>query len=293
MGLRVHSGGEVTYLKSTCDIMPPMPPRKTTSKMMEEAPEPVARKDETLTFKATHFYAVLVVLAFGLGIMVGYLAWGRTPPAPVPIVVTQVAGPPVPATPTLQVVQYDIPVEGFPSLGPDDAPITIVEFSDYQCPYCTRWHEETYGPLMQAYPDQIRFVYRNFPLSFHQNAMLGAQAALCAGDQDAYWPYHDKLFEEKEQLNNPAGTTLEPEVYVGYAEELGLDTEAFGACLADEKYRQFVEDDMVFAAGLPTENGEPAVGGTPTFFINGRRLVGAYPLPAFQQIIDEVLAEVQ
>ena len=246
------------------------------------------KQEETFTFKATHFYAVLVVLAFGIGILIGYVAWGRTPSAPA--AVAQVAGPPAVATPTLEQVKYDIPVEGFPSLGPDDAPITIVEFSDYQCPYCTRWHEETYQRLLDAYPGKIRFVYRNYPLGFHQNAMMSAQAALCAGDQDQYWAYHDKLFDEKDLVNNPEGTTLEVATYLEFAADLALDTTAFEACLTSEKYKQFVEDDMNFATTLPPQNGEAAVGGTPTFFINGRRLVGAYPLAFFKQIIDEQLA---
>ena len=247
-------------------------------------------QEETFTFRATHFYAVLVVLAFAVGILIGYMAWGRTPAAP--IVVTQVAGPPAApaATPTQEQIQYSIPVEGFPSLGPEDAPITIVEFSDYQCPYCTRWHEEVYQQLLDAYPGQIRFVYRNYPLGFHQNAMLSAQAALCAGDQDQYWAYHDKLFDEKDLINNPEGTTLELATYVEFAGDLALDTTAFETCLSSDKYRENVEADMAFASDLPTENGEPAVSGTPTFFINGRRLVGAHPFPTFAQLIDAELA---
>jgi len=249
-------------------------------------PEPVIQPDDTVTFKTTHFYAVLVVLAFAVGIIMGYLAWGRSPAA---TVVMQVTPQPA-ASPTLEVVQYQIPVDGFPSLGPQDAPITIVEFSDYQCPYCTRWHEETYSQLMAAYPDKIRFVYRNYPLSFHQNALLSAQAALCAGEQNQYWTYHDKLFAEKTLVNNAEGTTLDASAYVGFANDLQLDGASFETCLTSGKYAQQVQDDVNFANSLPTENGEPAVGGTPTFFINGKRLVGAYPLSYFTQIIDADLA---
>lgn len=264
-----------------------MPPRKQTNSVMDIPPEPEKRSGDTFVFKATHFYAVMVVLAFAVGIIVGYVAWGRTPAAPI---VMQVA-PQAAATPTPEQVQYQIPADGFPSIGPNDAPITIVEFSDYQCPYCTRWHEETYQQLLAAYPDKIRFVYRNYPLSFHQNAMLSAQAALCAGDQNQYWAYHDKLFAEKALINNAEGTTLDSAAYVGFAQDLGLDTASFETCLTSGKYTQEVQDDVTFANSLPTENGEPAVGGTPTFFINGTRLVGAYPLAYFKQIIDAQLAE--
>lgn len=269
--------------------MPDMPAKKTLNQLYDTSPEPVIQEEPTLTFKASHFYAVLVVLAFGIGILIGYVIWGGKTAAPV--VVQQPAAPEVAAaTPTLEVVQYNIAADGFPSIGPADAPITIVEFSDYQCPYCTRWHEETYKPLMDAYPGKIRFVYRNYPLSFHQNAMMSAQAALCAGDQQQYWAYHDKLFDEKALVNNAEGTTLDVATYVGFAKDLGLDTAAFEQCLTTEKYKQAVQDDVSYAGSLPPENGEPAVGGTPTFFINGERLVGAYPLSSFKQIIDRQLA---
>jgi len=269
-----------------------MPNRKQTASNDAIPSDSVIRQEGTFTFKATHFYAVLVVLAFSVGILLGYLAWGRTPAAQQVVVAGPVA-PPVPqvvATPTPEHVQYNIPTAGFPSLGPAEAPITIVEFSDYQCPYCTRWHEETYQPLLEAYPGKIRFVYRNYPLSFHQNALMGAEAALCAGDKNDYWKYHDKLFAEKALMNNPAGTALDAATFVRFATDVGMDGAAFQACLGTEKYKQAVLDDQKFADGLPTENGQAAVGGTPTFFINGTRLVGAYPIATFKQIIDAQLA---
>jgi len=264
-----------------------MPTKKQTT-YQEVVPEPVIQPEATFTFKQTHFYAMMVLLAFAGGILIGYLAWGRAPAAAA--VAAAPAAPQVVATPTLEQVAYKIPTDGFPSLGPTDAPITIVEFSDYQCPYCTRWHEETYQPLLAAYPGKIRFVYRNYPLSFHQNAMMGAEAALCAGDQSAYFKYHDKLFAEKDQMNNAQGTVLDAATYVKFATDIGLDGPPFQTCLSSEKYKQAVLDDQKFADSLPTENGEAAVGGTPTFFINGTRLVGAYPIETFKQIIDAQLA---
>jgi protein-disulfide isomerase len=262
-----------------------MPPRKKSINEDILPSEPVMKPEQTFTFKATHFYAVLVVLAFAVGILIGFVVWGRTPATPV-----AAAAPPVVATPTLEEVSYEISTEGFPSIGPADAPITIVEFSDYQCPYCTRWHEDTYQPLFSAYPGKIRLVYRNYPLSFHQNAMMGAEAALCAGDQGQYWAMHDKLFSENDQMNNPEGTTLDADTYVQWATDIGLDGPSFKDCLSTEKYKPQIQQDVAYADSLPTENGEAAVGGTPTFFINGHRLVGAYPLSTFQQIIDADLA---
>ena len=257
----------------------------------EQLPAPVPQEEDTVTFKRSHFYSALVVLAFAVGIFVGYVAWGRSAALASSLPPIIVAATPVPTNIPTPVI-YDIPTKGFPSLGPADAPVTIVEFSDYQCPYCTRWHEQTYKALMDAYPGKIRFVYRNFPLSFHQNAFLSAQAALCAGDQNSYWQYHDKLFDEKALMNDPAGTVLGMDAYIKFAGDLNLDTKAFGDCLTSEKYKQFVTDDMNAAASLPPENGEAAVSGTPTFFINGHRIVGAVPLNYFQQVIDPELARI-
>ena len=249
---------------------------------MNETPvrEPVAKTGETFTFKATHVYAVLVVLAFAVGILIGYLAWGRTPPAaPVAQQPAPAVQPPAQdgaaATGTPAYVRYKIPTDGYPSLGPADAPITLVEFSDYQCPFCRAWEQQTYKPLLDAYPDKIRFVYRDFPLtSIHPNAMPAAEAAQCANEQGKFWDFHDKLF---------AGSDLGDQVYKQYAQDLGLDMTRFDDCLTSHKYRQAIQDDMNFAINL-------GINSTPTFFINGLALIGAQPLSAFQNVIDKELA---
>jgi protein-disulfide isomerase len=254
------------------------------------------QQEDTVVFKRSHFYSVLVVLAFAVGVLVGYVAWGRN--AQTTVLAAQPAQQPAnqPGTvtpqPTPAPVIYEIETEGFPSLGPADAPITIVEFSDYQCPYCYRWHIQVYEQLLAAYPGQIRFVHRNFPLSFHQNAFASAEAALCAGDQDSYWQFHDILFDAQNQLNNQTGAVLDQAVYTQFATDLGLETSAFEECMTSHKYQQAILDDMTYANSLPMDsNGEAAVGGTPTFFINGHRLGGAYPIEYFKQIIDAELAD--
>ncbi len=261
---------------------------------MNETNPPV-REEDTVTFKRSHFYSVLVVLAFAVGVLVGYVAWGRNaqivPVAAQPV--QQPGGQPVAVTPqaTPVPVVYKIATEGYPSLGPADAPITIVEFSDYQCPFCYRWHAQVYEQLLAAYPGKIRFVYRNFPLSFHQNAFASAEAALCAGDQNSYWQMHDALFDAQSQLNNQTGTVLDQAAYNQFATTLGLDVTSFEKCMTGHKYQQSILDDMAYANSLPADsNGEAAVGGTPTFFINGHRLGGAYPIEYFKQIIDAELA---
>lgn len=260
----------------------------------EPAIEAAGDPEEFVTFRRTHFYSVLVVLAFAVGLLLGYVVWGRS--AAIPTVAVE-QGPvyievtPQPTATPIPVV-YDIETEGFPSLGPDDAPITIVEFSDYQCPYCYRWHIQVYDALREAYPDQIRFVYRNFPLSFHQNAMPGAEAAVCAGDQDAYWEYHDLLFDNQDSMNNQSGAILEQPFYNDLAASLNLNVETFEECMTSRKYQEFIQKDMEYAAALPYDStGEPAVGGTPTFFVNGHRLGGAYPIEYFVQIIEAELAK--
>ena len=173
-----------------------------------------------------------------------------------------------------ELVRYDIPSEGFYSVGPADAPITIIEFSDYQCPFCKRWHNEVYEQLLAAYPGKIKFVYRNLPLtSIHPDAQGAAEAAMCAGEQDAYWPFHEKLF---------SGDGLGPGAYIQYAQELNLNMTIFEACVTDQKYQAAVQADSDFAVNL-------GIRSTPTFFINGLVIVGAQPLYVFKQVIDKEL----
>lgn len=270
-----------------------MPPRKKPTiepvidpaiesiepELLPEDQSPVIEED-TVTFKRSHFYAVLTVLAFAAGILLGYVVWGMESPGET-VLNTQSADQPagpvaeVPVTQQPQYKRYDIPTENAYSLGPADAPITLVEFSDYQCPFCRRWHDEVYEPLLAAYPGKIRLVYRHLPLtSIHPDAFSAAEAAMCAGEQDAYWQYHDKLFSS-ESLGNA--------VYLQYAQDLGLNMQTFEACLTDHKYQKTIEDDSNFAIDL-------GIRSTPTFFINGLAIVGAQPLDVFKQVIDKELA---
>jgi protein-disulfide isomerase len=261
---------------------------------VEEEDEVIESPDEYVTFKISYFYAALVVLAFGIGSLVGYVAGGRNAKTTIIQQPVAAAAPTAAPQPAPKPVIYDIETEGFPSLGPADAPITIVEFSDYQCPFCYKWRTQVYTQLIKEYPDKIRFVYRNFPLSFHQNAFIAAEASLCAGDQNQYWEYHDVLFENFETLNDQNGRVLEQAEYNKFAESLSLDIPAFESCMTSRKYKEFIEKDMEYSASLPPDyaSGEPeaAVGGTPTFFINGNRLGGAYPFEYFKAIIDAELA---
>ena len=274
--------------------MPSMP-TKRTKKINESVIEPVIESEfddepvptvdeDTVTFKRSHFYSVLTVLAFAAGVLLGYVVWGMdltenvAAAAQSPQTAAQAGGPvaeaPV-ATSEPEYVRYDVPSDGFYATGPEDAPITIIEFSDYQCPFCRRWHQEVYQPLLAAYPGKIKLVYRHLPLtSIHPDAFPAAEAAMCAGEQNAYWQYHEKLF---------ASELLGTEVYKQYAQELGLDMTTFEACITDHKYQQAIQEDSDFAVNL-------GVRSTPTFFVNGLAIVGAQPLEVFKQVIDKELA---
>jgi protein-disulfide isomerase len=242
--------------------------------------EPVQRED-TVTFKRSYFYSALVVLAFATGVLVGYMAWGSGISGGAmqsSQIANQTSGQVVEApaaTEAPQFIRYDVSSEDAYAIGPENAPITIVEFGDFQCPYCRRWHEQVYESLLDSYPGQIRMVYRHLPLtSIHPDAFSAAEAAMCAGEQDAFWQYHEKLFSSE---------TLGDEVYTQYAQELNLDMTAFGACITDHRYQEAIQKDSDFAIDL-------GISSTPTFFINGLALVGAQPLDVFKQVIDKELA---
>lgn len=264
---------------------------------------PVSPEDaETLTLRRSHLYAMLLPLAFVVGLSVGYLFWGRTPTIPpgstggtssVDAPTTsfasqnqaQVQAQPQgnPASPTQnqqpeteQIVRYDVPVDDDPFYGPENAPITIIEFSDFECPYCRKWHVEVFQRLLDTYQGQIKFVYRDFPLtSIHPNAFPAAEAANCAGEQGVYWPYHNMLFSMELGLST--------ESYQQYAQELGINVETFNACMAEGKYKAEIQADFEYAAQL-------GVRSTPTFFINGIAVVGAQSFEVFQQVIEKELA---
>jgi protein-disulfide isomerase len=238
----------------------------------------------TITLRRGHLITILMPLTFALGIGLGYLVWGRAPvEAAIPVAAesssTNASSPTGQATanPTQQqVVRYNVPTDDDPSLGPTDATITIIEFSDYECPYCQRWHAEVFTKLMETYPDQVRLVYRDFPLSsIHPNAFPAAEAANCANEQDGFWDFHDRLFSMELGLSDQA--------YEQYARQLGLDQEAFVECLDNGRYKEEVQSDFDYAAEL-------GVRSTPTFFINGIAVVGAQPFEVFQQVIDKEMA---
>lgn len=167
-----------------------------------------------------------------------------------------------------------VSTEGDRLLGPDQAPITIVEFSDFQCPYC-QLSVKVLKELRQLYGDRIRLVYRDYLGSNHPYALQAAEAARCAGEQGQFWAYHDLLFERQ----SPGRGWDFPSL----ANELGLQADAFHGCLNSGRYRDQIMKDLQDGLKL-------GVMSTPTFFVNGRPLVGAQPLVNFQALIDTLLA---
>lgn len=160
------------------------------------------------------------------------------------------------------------------STGPSNAPVTIVEFSDYQCPYCQR-AEASVKDVMKKYGDKVHLVYMDFPLPMHPNALGAAQAARCAGDQGKYWEFHDALFADQTKLD-AAGLKAT-------AEKMKLDTKKFGDCTAHGLHMDQVKASQ-------QEGTTVGVDGTPTFIINGRMMSGAQPPSEMESVIDEELA---
>ena len=160
--------------------------------------------------------------------------------------------------------------------GDKNAPVTIVEWSDFECPFCARFYEQTLPQIEKNYIDtgKVKLVFRDFPLNFHANAQKAAEAAECAGEQDKYWEMHDMLFEKAVQ----GGVSS----FKQYADDIGLNTNKFNSCLDSGEMAAEVAADMRAgqAAGIT---------GTPGFIINGKIVSGAQPYQAFAAAIEEAL----
>jgi protein-disulfide isomerase len=175
-----------------------------------------------------------------------------------------------------------------PMLGKAEAPVTIIEFSDYQCPFCRRFFQTTLPTLKTEYVDtgKVRYIFRDFPIDkIHPQARKAAEAAHCAGEQNKYWEMHDLLFQNQ--------NALKAENLQAYARSLGLEATAFDACLEQGKYAAKINTDY-------TDGSAAGITGTPSFFIGktgsnetieGTLIRGAQPLPAFRQEIDRLLEE--
>jgi protein-disulfide isomerase len=168
-------------------------------------------------------------------------------------------------------------------LGSADAPVTIVEYSDYQCPYCRRHVMQTMPQIQKAYIDtgKIRYIFKDFPLDFHPNASKAAEAARCAGAQGAFWAMHDRLFDSQGEWS-PLEQSSALDTFVSYAQDMELDTSAFRTCLETGQFAAQIARDV-------QEGRQAGVEGTPSFLIDAQLVPGAYPFERFEQIIEAEL----
>lgn len=169
-------------------------------------------------------------------------------------------------------------LDGFPVKGERNAPVQIIEFSDFECPFCKKFFDETYPQIVKDYVNtgKASIAFRHLPLDFHENALPAAMASLCANEQGKFWEYHDQLFSNQ--------NALDKESLVSYANKLGLDQNAFTACLNDNKHGAAISADKNYAASV-------GISGTPSFVINGMVIGGAQPYELFKAVIDAELAQ--
>lgn len=171
-------------------------------------------------------------------------------------------------------------------LGKADAPLTLINYTDYQCPFCNRFDTTTFAELKKNYIDtgKLRYIVRDYPLPFHQQASKAAQATRCAGEQGKYWQMRETLVSNKEKLD--------PDSLSGYAKELGLNMGQYDSCMASDRFPSELKSEMDYAGTL-------GVTGTPTFFIGktskdvmeGQKIVGAQPYGSFEAVIKQLASQ--
>jgi protein-disulfide isomerase len=171
--------------------------------------------------------------------------------------------------------RHQVSLDGAPVRGPEDAKVTIVEFGDFQCPFCTRV-TSTLQQIQKQYPNDVKLVFKHLPLRIHPQAPGAHAAAEAAHRQGRFWEMHDKIFANQ--------ADLAPETFVAYAQQIGLDVEKFEKDVASEDVKKRLDADTQEAQKL-------GVSGTPAFFINGKYMAGAQPFEAFKQRIDEELGQ--
>lgn len=174
----------------------------------------------------------------------------------------------------LKAPKMDLSKGNEPIKGKVGAPITIIEFTDFQCPYCSR-AQSTIEKIFSEYPEKVQLIFKDFPLEFHKQAKDAHIAAQCANEQGKFWEYHDILFKNQNQLFLDKLNE--------YAKQLNLDMEKFSQCVNTRKYEKYVNESIEQAQNL-------GITGTPTFFVNGRIVKGAQPFETFKQIIEEELS---
>lgn len=178
--------------------------------------------------------------------------------------------------PDQQQAPVQLSVGDAPVRGDANAKVTMIEFSDFECPFCEKWYTDNMQQLQDKYisTGKVKFVFKNFPLSFHPLAEKAAEAAECAGQQGKYWEFHDNLFTTRNLTVDQMKST---------AKDMGLDTTKFNNCLDSGSTAAGIQADI-------NEGSAAGVSGTPTFFINGQKIVGAQPFAAFDSAIQQALS---
>ncbi len=249
-----------------------------------QPPRDVSETNSAVTRRSalgySFFVLVLLVAAYLMGWSVGKSSGALAVPTQADVrgAASDPADSPGPQPAPVQVSNQRVAVtiDNNPVIGPDNAPVTIIEFTDFECFFCKQFHDETLSGLLKQYEGKIRFAYRNFPIrALHAYAQGAAEAAQCAFDQKKFWEYHDLLFQNIQQLTKDDLLT--------YATQLNLDKKTFQDCFDNGTHRRDVLNDYQSGVAL-------GIGGVPTFFINGRMLVGAQPLSVFSAVIDAELA---
>ncbi|GAB5492777.1 MAG: hypothetical protein Phog2KO_29920 [Phototrophicaceae bacterium] len=251
---------------------------KSPETLPPEPAQTVSDNDDVVVIPRTTInYLVIAVIFFAVGMLVGSISFGsNVDEEAIEVAVQNV----LVDTGLVQApADMEILADDDPYLGAEDAPIVIVEFSAYACPYCGRHFEETFVPLLENYGEYIRYVYRDFPSINPDVSYPASLAANCALEQDMFWEYHTELFNNQSLLTQGG-----PAYITQLASDLGLDTVSFGDCLSEQRYLDEVNTD--FNTGVAM-----GITGTPSFYINGQAHSGARPYEYFETIIQRELQE--
>ena len=242
---------------------------QTIEKDNNELSESQSNNQEKISKNFPLILTLMMIISVGIGIGVGFLIWGYEAP--------------------IEIAPLDIPedaqryefsyLEGTPVNGENDAPILMIEFTDFECPYCLKFNQEVYPLLTKNYKNDLQYVFIPFPLdSIHPNAMNASLASMCANDQNAFWEYRDLAFNAEEGYSR--------EAFISYADQLNLDTELFSDCIDNETHRELIEENIQRALDL-------GVTSTPTFLINGLPVMGAQPYELFAGVIESELLKTE
>lgn len=259
-----------------------MATKKTTTPVKKETEEP-QKKSEFIELKLPRFkYSNLIIIgllllgAYLIGMQTAKVTYLEDKLENIATGSTQAALSPTPS-------KVDVEVGHLPVLGDKNAKVTIVEFSDFQCPYCKQLFDTAFQQIKKDYVDtgKVKFAYRHYPLPGHPNAPVTALASECANEQNKFWEYHDILFKTQNEWGPQDATTIK-QTLTGYARQLSLNTAQFASCVDTAKYQDKIDEDVAIAQQI-------GVSATPTSYVNGTPVVGALPYSNFKTILDQQL----